>query len=161
MDGLALPSGFSNMQVASNGCSLQGQGRMASGTSDWVSKCHPPRPVVYVWCCKPVWALAQGPRVQVSPGLGPLPRGLELEVRAWPGSWHKPKSGLAEPKLWAHQNHQPQNPTQPPHPTPTSTTHWFWPGWHSRLGSAKLDFGPTHPNFGRCQARLEYRPSWA
>ncbi|KAA1113816.1 hypothetical protein PGTUg99_023738 [Puccinia graminis f. sp. tritici] len=33
------------MQVASNGCSLQGQGRMASGTSDWVSKCHPPRPV--------------------------------------------------------------------------------------------------------------------
>ncbi|KAA1094510.1 hypothetical protein PGT21_023743 [Puccinia graminis f. sp. tritici] len=51
MDGLALPSGFSNMQVTSDGCSLQGQGRMASGTSDWVSKCHPPHPVVYFRSC--------------------------------------------------------------------------------------------------------------
>jgi hypothetical protein len=53
--------------------------------------------------CKPVWALAHGPRVQVSPGLGPVPRGLDFAGCVGIGSWRQTKSGLAKPKLWAHQ----------------------------------------------------------
>jgi hypothetical protein len=61
---------------------------------------------LYIWCCKPVWALAQGLRVQVSPGLGPVPRGLELAVCAGVGSWHQPKSGLAEPQALVSPDHR-------------------------------------------------------
>ncbi|KAA1119603.1 hypothetical protein PGT21_029955 [Puccinia graminis f. sp. tritici] len=43
------------------------------------------------------------PRVLAPPGPGPAPRGLDLAGRAGVGPWHWPKSGLAEPKLWAHQ----------------------------------------------------------
>ncbi|KAA1084071.1 hypothetical protein PGT21_016403 [Puccinia graminis f. sp. tritici] len=50
-----------------------------------------------------VWAQAPVPRVLVPPGPGPAPRGLDLAGCAGVGPWHWPKSGLAEPKLWAHQ----------------------------------------------------------
>ncbi|KAA1071376.1 hypothetical protein PGT21_005419 [Puccinia graminis f. sp. tritici] len=56
-----------------------------------------------VWCCKRVWAQAPVPRVLAPPGPGPAPRGLDLAGRAGVGPWHWPKSGLAEPKLRAHQ----------------------------------------------------------
>ncbi|KAA1087170.1 hypothetical protein PGT21_024172 [Puccinia graminis f. sp. tritici] len=43
------------------------------------------------------------PHVLAPPGPGPAPRGLDLAGRVGVGPWHWPKSGLAEPKLWAHQ----------------------------------------------------------
>ncbi|KAA1119436.1 hypothetical protein PGT21_025624 [Puccinia graminis f. sp. tritici] len=56
-----------------------------------------------IWCCKRVWEQAPVPRVLAPPRPGPAPRGLDLAGRAGVGPWHWLKSGLAEPKLWAHQ----------------------------------------------------------
>ncbi|EFP89061.1 uncharacterized protein PGTG_14902 [Puccinia graminis f. sp. tritici CRL 75-36-700-3] len=61
-----------------------------------------------------VWAQAPVPRVLAPRGPGPAPRGPDLAGRAGVGPWHWPKSGLAAPKLWAHQITKVQHRLPPP-----------------------------------------------
>ncbi|KNE97187.1 hypothetical protein PSTG_09450, partial [Puccinia striiformis f. sp. tritici PST-78] len=50
-----------------------------------------------------IWAQSQVPLGRAPQGLDDVPRGLDWAGCEGLNSWHKPKSALADLKLWADQ----------------------------------------------------------